>query len=616
MKNPKHYNLTPAKGQALLNYQGRLYPDKVELFETKLIEEVRQQKKSDSFKQSKETDLNPDFRNLLIHGDCLSACAYLKSKDIKVDLVYIDPPFASGANYAKQIYLRNGGKSGLDNNDNSIGEEIMYGDIWQKEDYLNWLYERLLAIKDVMSETGSIYVHLDWHIGHYVKLLLDEIFGEENLKNEIIWYYTNKIPDTRKRLFTNATDIILFYSKSESNVFNPLYDKRDIPIKVSKMEKVNGKKIYVRSENGKVEMITRNERVVDNVWKISLLHAQQERTDYATQKPEELIQRIIKSSSNEGMIIADFFVGSGTTAKAANDLGRKFIACDIGINAIQTSRDRLKEAVAEFDILKVNDGVRLFRNPAQTTARIFSLIDGYKNRTELELGEFWDGGIINTRGSYTPVKFIGIHEKLTKHLADIILEEIYQLESDSENAVGVKLIYAHKDLEIDQNYINKEIRKSGKTTLKVELISLDGLLDKKADVLFTPDNADISVKKQGDKYEVKIKRFASSYLKTKIDEYNAKKVKKDLQDEADEKKEPKKFAPIKISNDGLELIEAVQFDTTLREDGVWASNPELEDKAGIKEKIKGVYHLNTDKFRIKIRNIAGDEIIIDSKELK
>ncbi|MFH0947687.1 MAG: DNA methyltransferase, partial [Elusimicrobiota bacterium] len=469
MKNPKHYNLTPAKGQALLNYQGRLYPDKVELFETKLIEEVRQKKKSDPFKQSKETDLNPDFRNLLIHGDCLSACAYLKSQDIKVDLVYIDPPFASGANYAKQIHLRNGKKNGIESDDNSIGEEIMYSDIWQKEDYLNWLYERLLAIKEVTSETGSIYVHLDWHIGHYVKLLLDEVFGEENFRNEIIWRY-RRWPSPSSD-FQKMHDALYRYSLTTKPTWNQLFE----PKSESTLKAFGDIKLTTEiTDRGTVKKIKTDEKsegtYMSDVWEISHVQgsASEERANannYATQKPEALLERIIKASSNEGMIIADFFIGSGTTAKMANDMGRKFIACDIGINAVQTTRDRLIGAGANFDVLKVNDGVRLFRNPAQTTARIFSLIDGFKNRTDLELGEFWDGGIINNKGSFTPVKFIGIHEKLTKHLADIILEEIYQLESDSENAVGVKLIYAHKELDIDQDYINKEIRKSGKTTL-------------------------------------------------------------------------------------------------------------------------------------------------------
>ncbi|HPM11168.1 MAG TPA: DNA adenine methylase, partial [Paludibacter sp.] len=147
MKTPKQYNITPAKGQALLNFQGRRFPDKIDVFETELIEEVRNTKAKEQTLFDKETDLNSDFQNLLIQGDCLSACAYLKQQNIKVDLVYIDPPFASGANYAKKLYLRNGGKSEIDADDNTIGEEVMYGDIWQKEDYLNWLYERLLAIK-------------------------------------------------------------------------------------------------------------------------------------------------------------------------------------------------------------------------------------------------------------------------------------------------------------------------------------------------------------------------------------------------------------------------------------------------------------------------------------
>jgi len=123
MKKPIEYNITPPKGQALLNFSGRLFPHKIELFETNVIEEVR--RKGQKKLEMKETDLNADFRNLLIHGDCLSACAYLKAENVKVDLVYIDPPFASGANYAKKIYLRNGGKEAVENDHNAIGEEIM-----------------------------------------------------------------------------------------------------------------------------------------------------------------------------------------------------------------------------------------------------------------------------------------------------------------------------------------------------------------------------------------------------------------------------------------------------------------------------------------------------------
>jgi adenine-specific DNA-methyltransferase len=669
MKTPRQYNITPARGQALLNFQGRRFPDKMDIFEAKLIEEVRNTKAKEKSLFEEESELNHDFRNLLIHGDCLSACAYLKSQNITVDLVYIDPPFASGANYAKKIYLRNGGKSELEAEDNTIGEEVMYGDIWQKEDYLNWLYERLLAIKDVMSETACIYVHLDWHIGHYVKILLDEIFGEENFRNEIIWKRTTSRAGSK--FYNHIHDTIYFYSKSDSAIWNQLYSdySDDYITQMFKYKDDNGRKWretpltapgrtsgssgetwkninpnnigqgrhwaipgYIRKHLSKEaqenSIIALNElektgrivwakngkgmpnfkQYIDDLEGVEIqsiwLDVNGSDIDYATQKPETLLERIIKASSNKEMTVADFFSGSGTCAKAAHDLNRRFIACDIGINAIQTTRDRLVKAGASFDILKIQDGLRLFRNPAQTTARLFGLIDSFKSRIELDLNEFWDGGIARTNGTYSPVKFSGIHDKLTKELLDMYLEEIYKLEDTTDAANEIIIIYAHKDIEIDQKYIDKQLNK---TLLNIRLVSLDTLLGEKRDSLFTPDNAQIIMTKQDGKYKVEIKKFFSSYLKNKIDEYNAKKTKRGTIEQDLSK-------ALTISKTGLELIEAVQFDTSLKK--VWKSNPELEDKAGIKEKIKGIYLLNTDKFKMKIRNIAGDELIVESKDIK
>jgi len=543
MKKPIEYNITPPKGQALLNFSGRLFPHKIELFETNVIEEVR--RKGQKKLEMKETDLNADFRNLLIHGDCLSACAYLKAENVKVDLVYIDPPFASGANYAKKIYLRNGGKEAVENDHNAIGEEIMYGDIWQKEDYLNWLYERLLAIREIMSDTGSIYVHLDWHIGHYAKVLLDEIFGEENFRNEIVWQYQGSWVEPENN-FPKRHQIIYYYTKSEDNTFNLTFDTDYVEKGVFKRwekyldegkvygnnyPKTDGKfkpylenfiQAYNREPQDNDIIVEFNGPQAGTVWYISTVNPiSPENQKYITQKPEKLLDRIINTSSKEEMIVADFFCGSGTTTKVTNDLGRKFIACDIGINAIQTTRDRLVKAKADFDILKINDGVRLFRNPAQTKAKIYSLIDGFKNRTDLELGEFWDGGIVGKKGAYIPVKFLDLDKKLTRQLTDAILEEVYTLEDNTpltplirgeyKEAEAIKLIYAYKELEVTQDYINKEIRKSGKSTIKVDLISLDDLLGQKADYLYGEDNADIEVKKEGNNYKVKIKRYYSSY---------------------------------------------------------------------------------------------------------
>ena len=173
---------------------------------------------------------NNSSQNKIIRGECLSACAYLKEQGIQVDLVYIDPPFASGADYAKKVYIRcnplvaqaiEQAESELDIADLKAFEEKMYGDVWDKERYLNWMYENLMAIKSIMSDEASIYMHLDWHIAHYVKILMDEIFGEDNFLNEIIWCYTGGTDSSM--YFPRKHDTILFYSRGEQYNFNGDY---------------------------------------------------------------------------------------------------------------------------------------------------------------------------------------------------------------------------------------------------------------------------------------------------------------------------------------------------------------------------------------------------------
>lgn len=155
--------------------------------------------------------------NMVIRGECVSACAYLKENNIDVDLVYIDPPFASGADYAKKVYIRRNPKVAeaiktaeqeIDVDELKAFEEKMYGDVWDKEKYLNWMYENLVAIKSIMSATASIYIHLDYHIVHYVKILMDEIFGEDNLINEIIWRRKQSVSWAKNSLVSQTT---LFY---------------------------------------------------------------------------------------------------------------------------------------------------------------------------------------------------------------------------------------------------------------------------------------------------------------------------------------------------------------------------------------------------------------------
>lgn len=393
--------------------------------------------------------------NMVIRGECVSTCAYLKDKGIEVDLVYIDPPFASGADYAKKIYIRKNPKVAeaiakaeeeLGNGDLKEFEEKMYGDVWDKEKYLNWIYENLMAIKSVMSETASIYVHLDWHIGHYVKILMDEIFGEGNFKNEIIWH--TQAGTAPKDGFAKKHDTILFYKKGTDNIFNhirllvkdeSIYPYVDEDGRNYRMSGNNNATRYYADEGRKADDVwTWLDRKENNITQV--FHALPEFSDYNTQKPEALLERIIKASSNEDMIVADFFGGSGVAAAVANKLNRRFITSDIGINSIQTTRDRLIADKAEFDIFEIKDGVSLYRNPAQTMDKIKSLIPGLKNEDSLD--SFWEGAISDSKFGLLPVYVPNLMDSSSKLLDEVLMNRIiHQAIPELDNNIKKVIVY-------------------------------------------------------------------------------------------------------------------------------------------------------------------------------
>ena len=398
---------------------------------------------------------NPNH-NLVLRGECLSACAYLKEKGVKVDLVYIDPPFASGADYAKKVYIRRNPKvaeaikqaeTEIDSEELRNFEEKMYGDVWDKERYLNWMYENLVAIKAVMSDTGSIYVHLDWHIGHYVKILMDEIFGEDKFRNEIIWHYRRWTANSDS--FQKMHDCIYYFSKSNELYFNKVYveptdnqkkkhekgyDRNTAifsGVRKPQLLVYNKENVQKAIEEGKIKLsdyerivyIDTTQTTAHDVWQINFINSQSyESVDYATQKPEALLERIIKASSNEGMLVADFFGGSGVTAAVANKLGRNFIHCDIGINSIETTRDRLRKAGAEFEVMEVKDGVSLYRNPVQTMDKLKSLIPGLRNEDALD--KFWEGSIHDTKDGMLPVYLPNLMDSSTRLLDTALMNRI------------------------------------------------------------------------------------------------------------------------------------------------------------------------------------------------
>ena len=561
---------------------------------------------------------NPDG-NLVIRGECVSACAYLKDRGIQVDLVYIDPPFASGADYAKKVYIRRNPKVAeaiaqaeqeLDIDELKAFEEKMYGDVWDKEKYLNWMYENLMAIKSVMSETASIYVHLDFHVGHYVKILLDEIFGEDNYQNDIYWYYYNKLHGATKQVFPRATDMILYYVKNREAgfTFHHLTEEREKPIKKLKYSFVNGHIQNDKDESGKSITYLSTERQIDNVWKISMLQPadKTEPTGYATQKPEALLERIFKASSNEGMLVADFFGGSGVTAAVSSKLGRRFIHCDIGLNSIQTTRDRLKTDGAQFQVLEIKDGVQLYRNPVQTMDKIKSLIPGLKNEDSLD--SFWEGAITDSKLGTIPVYVPNLMDSSSKLLDVVTMNRIiHQAIPDLDSSIKKVIVY-YIDITSEEE-IRKFIAQDDSTDVEIELRDLKAVLDG----VVIGDWAQFHVEERTDdlfgRYAVVVDTFASDRVLQKIDEFNQK-----ARLNATAKKP---FKPIEISDTGLELIEYLSLDCTAAQ-GEWYSDSEIKiDKNGFVirngEKTKdfwdGTIRSEGKPLRLKIRNICGDETV-------
>lgn len=286
------------------------------------------------------------WMNRLVYGDNLLTMQALLAGDPqtglpslrgKVDLIYIDPPFDSKADYRTKVTL-----PGLDFQQKpTVVEQFAYADTWEEGtiSYLKMIYPRLILMKELLSERGSIYVHIDWHIGSYMKVILDDIFGKENFVNEIIWYYRRW--NIAGSSFATNHDTILYYGKNKSNrVYNQLY------IPKSEKSSAQGKSWKsVIDENGIRHSIMTDEPTkgvpMPDVWDVSMINpVAKERIGYATQKPEALLERIIKASSNEGDLVCDFFGGSGTTAAVAEKLGRRWITCDIGKPASLVMRKR------------------------------------------------------------------------------------------------------------------------------------------------------------------------------------------------------------------------------------------------------------------------------------
>ena len=406
----------PIKGYPELHWTGKRPFTSTQYFPAQLKERFGEEKR--------------DWINKIFWGDNLQVMSHLlKDYRGKIDLIYIDPPFDSKADYKKKIQLK--GKT--IQNDSTSFEEKQYEDIWTNDEYLQYIYERLILIRELLSLNGSLFVHCDWHKNHHLRCLMDDIFGMENFRNEIIWYYYNKMQGNVNRFASNH-DTILVYSKSKAPTYHKLREERAQSITQIKRvwDSVSQKLVNAKDEYGKVIYIESDDKTVDDVWIVPMLQPadKTENLSYPTQKREEILERIILSSSNPNDLVFDCFMGSGTTQAVAMKLGRRFLGADINLGAIQTTTKRLLKVASEldggaqqtlpeeinedtkytgFEVYNVNN-YDIFRNPVEARDLIIDALGIQK----FDVGNVYDGELDGRMVKIMPINRIATKADLNE----------------------------------------------------------------------------------------------------------------------------------------------------------------------------------------------------------
>lgn len=555
-----------------------------------------------------------DF-NKLFWGDNIQVLAHLlKEHRGKIDLIYIDPPFDSKADYVKRVQFRG---SKVDGVQQGLLEEKQYSDIWARDEYLQFMYERLILIRELLSEKGSIFLHCDWNKGAYLKILMDEIFGDDSFVNTVIWKYT-KFAGKGSGLPSNH-DTIFFYSKSQKFTFNKLH----IPVDKVRQQTARvwdselKKAVQKRDENGNLVYYEQTEKAVDDTWTdIQLVNpVADERLDYPTQKPEALLERIIRLASNEGDLVADFFIGSGTTCAVAQKLGRRWIGCDINIGAIQTTTKRLNQILdaqssGEIDKdawLLEEKGIAEARKLSSCGFKVFNVneYDVFKNEVEAKdiIMEMY--GVERIRSGYFDgvldnnfVKVMPINRVCSKKDVDEVLKGIKDNLGDftaktksrhgeSVYQQGVSVFCSGMELDM-LDYLKKN------NTTGVDIDVRDILLDKQTLIFKQKPEAEIAIKAGDKKATVTISDFISPILMRKLEIENEKALKQESKAKVD---------------DYRQVIDSVAIDVDY--DGN-LFNAEIIDVPSKNELIKGEYVLEYAKkgkttVAIKIVDVLGEE---------
>ena len=455
------YKFEPIKGYPMLYWRGKRPFTATQFYPAQLKEKYGEEQEN--------------WINKIFWGDNLQVMSHLlKEYRGKLKLIYIDPPYDSKADYKKKIKLR--GKQIF--NDSSSFEEKQYTDIWTNDEYLQFMYERLILLKELLAEDGSIYVHCDWRMNSYLRLIMDEIYGKDCFCNDINWTYQGSWVEP-KTYFPRRSNTILFYKKNKSsNLFNIQYEENIEEQSIYKRWKNYAKNYKIYGKNAPYDDVKfkpyldkfkkDNNRIpndediileftgatVGDVWYISVINPiSPEKLNYPTQKPEALLERIIKASSNPGDIVFDCFMGSGTTQAVAMKLGRKFIGADINLGAIQTTTKRLLNIQNElennrilideevkytgFEVYNVNH-YDFFRNEVEAKDLLIEALEIQK----LDRNSIFDGEKDGRMVKIMPVNRIATKADITPFIASLDYKKYQKRaeESPSKPVEKIKIV--------------------------------------------------------------------------------------------------------------------------------------------------------------------------------
>lgn len=512
------------------------------------------------------------WMNKIFWGDNLQVMSHmLKEYRGKIDLIYIDPPFDSKADYKKKIKLKRKIKAAV-TNDSTVFEEKQYGDIWTSDQYLQFMYERLVLLRELLSDAGVIYLHCDWHRVHQIRCVMDEVFGIDRFVNEVIWHYSGAgVP---KGCWAKRHDNILLYSKTSQFTFNA--DEVRTEYAETTKERFSHAINNVRGgiDFGPQELNPLG-KYPEDVLDVSIeAPSDNRRTGYPTQKPEALLEKLILASSNPGDIVFDCFMGSGTTLKVAVENGRRFIGADINLGSIQTTTKRLLTVASElgqqldkddkylgFEVYNVNN-YDFFRNPVEAKDLIVQAFDIQPFTTD----NVFDGELDGMKVKILPTNRIATRADLEGLVANLpyAAYDARKEENPSQPVDHIKLICMGHEPDL-KAALESEL---GEYVVDIEIVDI--LRDKK---------------------ELEFKREAEANVAV-----------------ADGKLEIRSFYPMNLLNklslqkesveDWRELVESVLIDWNYDGAVLEPSVIDIPEKNGL---VSGSYEVPADAGRIKVK---------------